>query len=136
MYFYSLNFRSFFRVSVSCQSVCTRATWRLYCMNKAAYYLKYTVVVAFMHTCIVFKQGRDDSTLSSLRAFTYLIRVHPQPKRQYASAFALPSYTPKYYLVPGISIYIHIFMYTSTFLRAQLDLIERILPTRVRIFFS
>ena len=90
-----------------------------------------------MHAYIVLKQGRDDSALSPLRAYIYITRVHPQPKRLYAFALASPSSTPYYYQV-YIYMYLCIlrslYMYTNTFLRAQLDL-NVFLPARVSLFW-
>ena len=70
-----------------------------------------------MHGYIVFKQDRSDSTLSSLRA---------KKQNQNGSTHLLSCHPLLHLNIPG--------MYTSTFLRAQLDL-NVFLPARVRHLF-
>ena len=78
-----------------------------------------------MHTYIVLKQGRDDSTLSSLRAyFEVYFDVTEYTHNQNGSTHLLLRHP---------LLHLNINMYTSTFLRAQLDL-NVFLPARVSFF--
>ena len=82
-----------------------------------------------MHTYIVLKQGRDDSTLSSLRAY-----IQPEYTHNQNGSTHLLLRHPILHLNITSSRYTSKCMYTSTFLRARLDL-NVFLPARVRAFF-